>query len=68
MRHSWAWLLENTRVQQTLYKRIEAGRLQWPRTEEEVLSISQEDFSLLMQGFSIVQKSTIREPQCTEIA
>ena len=50
-----------------LYKRIEAGRLQWPRTEEEVLSISKEDFSLLMQGFSIVQKSTIREPKCTQI-
>ena len=44
-----------------LYKRIEDGRLQWPRTEEEVLSISKEDYRLLMQGFQIIQKSTIRE-------
>ena len=51
-----------------LYKRIEDGRLQWPRTEEEVLSISKEDYRLLMQGFQIIQKSTIREPSCSEIA
>ena len=50
-----------------LYKRIEAGRLQWPRTEEEVRSITREEFQLLMQGFSIVQKSTIKEPGCSEI-
>ncbi len=51
-----------------LYKRIEAGRLQWPRTSEEVMSISREDFRLLMQGFSIIQRSTIREADISEIA
>ena len=44
-----------------LYKRIEAGRLQWPNTPEDVLSISKEDFRLLINGFSIIQKSTIKE-------
>lgn len=50
-----------------LYKRIEAGRLQWPQTKEDVTSISQEDFRMLMQGFSILQESTIRSPNCTEV-
>ena len=52
-----------------LYKRIEAGRLQWPRTADDVLSISQEQFQMLMKGFSIIQKSTIHElPASTAIA
>lgn len=51
-----------------LYKRVEAGRLQWPRCEEDVLSITQEQLQALMDGFSIVQKSTLRKAQYQETA
>ena len=42
-----------------LYKRIEDGRYNWPRTSCEVLNLTQEQFDRLMSGFSI--ESTIRE-------
>lgn len=51
-----------------LYKRIEAGRLQWPRTMEEVAMISREQFESLMDGYAILQRSTIKEAPFTEIA
>lgn len=41
-----------------LYKRVESGKYQWPRTQEEVMAISQEQLHWLMQGLSVV--STIR--------
>lgn len=51
-----------------LYKRIEAGRVQWPRNTEEVASLTPKDYQQLMDGFAILQKSTIRDPSCTKIA
>lgn len=51
-----------------LYKRIEAGRLQWPRSSEEVAALTPDDFRELMSGFAILQKSTIKETDCTQIA
>ena len=42
-----------------LYKRIEDGRFNWPRTPGDVLNLTQEQFDRLMRGFSI--ESTIRE-------
>jgi len=39
-----------------LYKRVEDGRYVWPRTEQDVLDITQEQFDLLMKGFSIEGK------------
>ena len=42
-----------------LYKRIESGKFQWPRTQEEVMRITQEQFQWLLKGMSIV--STIKE-------
>ena len=36
-----------------LFKRVEAGRYQWPRSEEEVRHISQQQFEWLMRGMSI---------------
>lgn len=38
-----------------LYKRLEDGRFQWPRTQEEVAQITQEEFHALMSGLSIVR-------------
>ena len=42
-----------------LYKRLSAGHFRWPRTQEEAMAITQEQFYLLMQGMTIV--STIRQ-------
>jgi Transposase and inactivated derivatives len=48
-----------------LYKRLEDGRFIWPRTPQEVLDISQEQFDRLMQGFQI--ESTIRKVKPKEL-
>ena len=38
-----------------LYKRLEDGRFQWPRTQEEVAQITKDEFHALMSGLSIVR-------------
>ena len=42
-----------------LYKRLSTGKFQWPRNQQEAMSITQEQFDWLMRGMTIV--STIRE-------
>ena len=42
-----------------LYKRLTGGRFRWPRTQQEAMSITQEQFDWLMKGMTIV--SSIRE-------
>ena len=42
-----------------LYKRLSAGRFQWPRNRQEAMNITQEQFDWLMKGMTIV--STIQE-------
>lgn len=51
-----------------LYKRIESGYVQWPRDSEEMAHISPEEFRSLLDGFQILQKSTIQDASCTKIA
>ena len=45
-----------------LYKRLEAGQFQWPRTESEVRSITEQQFRWLMEGLTThpetIEKST----------
>ena len=48
-----------------LYKRLEDGRFQWPRTQQEAASITEEQLHMLLSGLSIV--STIRTVQPREI-
>ncbi|WP_446899643.1 IS66 family insertion sequence element accessory protein TnpB [Clostridium sp. LBM24168] len=43
-----------------LYKRLETGKFQWPRNEEEVRSISYQQYNWLMEGLSIEQKKAIK--------
>ncbi|MCH3954882.1 MAG: IS66 family insertion sequence element accessory protein TnpB [Eubacterium sp.] len=43
-----------------LYKRLEDGRFQWPRTEEEVKKITPQQFRWLMEGLTIYQKKVVR--------
>ena len=37
-----------------LYKRLETGRFCWPRTSNEAMNISQEQFEWLMKGLTIL--------------
>lgn len=37
-----------------LYKRLNIGGFSWPRTKEEAMEITPEQFQMLMQGLSIV--------------
>ena len=47
-----------------LYKRLEAGSFKWPRKESELKDISYEQFSRLLQGFTIDPGiKTIRPPE-----
>ena len=44
-----------------LYKRLEAGTFKWPRKEDDLKNLTYEQFSRLLQGFTIepgIQKIT----------
>lgn len=42
-----------------LYKRLEKGRFQWPRTREEVNQITLQQFRWLMEGLKIDQPKAL---------
>lgn len=44
-----------------LYKRLENGRYNWPKDEEEVRDLTHEQFVWLMQGLSIDQPKAIKK-------
>lgn len=44
-----------------LYKRIENGNFRWPRTKEEALEITTDQYQMLMQGLEIVARRPIEE-------
>lgn len=44
-----------------LYKRIENGNFRWPRTKEEALEITTDQYQMLMQGLEIVARHPIEE-------
>lgn len=50
-----------------LYKRIEAGRLRWPRHREDAAKITEEDLQKLLSGMTILERSSIRQTTCTKI-
>lgn len=43
------------------YKRLESGRFNWPRNEQEVRNLTREQFVWLMQGLSIDQPKAIKK-------
>jgi len=43
-----------------LYKRLERGRFQWPRHEDEVRNLTPQQFRWLMEGLSIEQPKAHR--------
>lgn len=42
-----------------MYKRIASGSFSWPRSADEAMEITSEQYRLLMQGFEIVTKHPI---------
>lgn len=44
-----------------LYKRLENSRFQWPRNQEEVRSISQQEFRWLLEGLAIDQPGAVQK-------
>ena len=43
-----------------LYKRLESGRFQWPRTSSEVRPLTRQEYRWLLEGLSIEQPKAIR--------
>ena len=44
-----------------VYKRLEAGQFQWPRTPEEAKQLTRQQYRWLMEGLSIEQPKANRE-------
>lgn len=43
-----------------LYKRLEQGQFQWPRTKEQARRVSRQQFRWLMEGLSIEQPKALK--------
>lgn len=43
-----------------MYKRLEAGSFKWPRNSTELSEISPEQFRRLLDGFVVIDTSTVR--------
>lgn len=43
-----------------LYKRLDNGKLQWPRNEQEVRKLSQQELRWLLEGLSLQQPKAIQ--------
>lgn len=43
-----------------LYKRLETGRFQWPRSGEDLRKLTPQQYRWLMEGLSVEQKKAIR--------
>ena len=44
-----------------LYKRLENGRFQWPRSQQEVRQLSAQEFRWLLEGLSIDQPKAVKK-------
>ncbi|MCR1988421.1 IS66 family insertion sequence element accessory protein TnpB [Blautia coccoides] len=44
-----------------LYKRLEYGRFQWPRSQEELRQISYQELRWLLEGLSIDQPKAVKK-------
>lgn len=51
-----------------LYKRIESGYVQWPRSQEEVAELTPDEFQRLLAGYQILQQPSVHDAECTMIA
>lgn len=44
-----------------LYKRLENGRFQWPRKEEDVRKLTNQEFRWLLEGLSLKQPKAVQK-------
>lgn len=44
-----------------LYKRLENGRFQWPRNQDEVRMVSEQEFRWLLEGLAIDQPKSVQK-------
>ncbi len=44
-----------------MYKRLDNGAFRWPRSTDEAMSITEDQYRMLMQGFEIVARNPISE-------
>lgn len=44
-----------------MYKRLDNGAFRWPRSPDEAMSITEDQYRMLMQGFEIVARNPISE-------
>ena len=44
-----------------MYKRLDNGAFRWPRSTDEAMSITENQYRMLMQGFEIVARNPISE-------
>lgn len=50
-----------------LYKRLEIGGFQWPRTTEEAMELTSEQYRQLMKGIEVVARRPIHEVERTQL-
>lgn len=50
-----------------MYKRLESGRFQWPRSKAEVRDISWQEFRWLMEGLAIDQPKALKPSKARDI-
>lgn len=50
-----------------LYKRLENGKFRWPRTQDEVMKLSEKQLHWLMDGLEINQPKAIKPSHPTRI-
>lgn len=48
-----------------LYKRLENGRFQWPRSEEAVRAVTEQQLRWLLEGFCIDQSKAVQKMDTT---
>lgn len=44
-----------------MYKRLDKGAFRWPRSTDKAMSITEDQYRMLMQGFEIVARNPISE-------
>ena len=44
-----------------MYKRLDKGAFRWPRSTDEAMSITEDQYRMLIQGFEIVARNPISE-------
>jgi len=49
-----------------LYKRLEQGNFQWPRSESEVRELTRQQFRWLMEGLTVTPKKVVKQVEPPE--